>query len=333
MPSASISYTDGTRSFKKKYGSMYNNNAYDPYARSNNSWWNYLFMPAPAVASNIAHEVLGQDDKAMLRDAVNSQLSGDALAYWNSLSPTEQDALFENYWSEEEDGLHNLWGLQGGNETFNLAQYMRDLDELSLIEAQPILSDYVNLDQIRSDAESAIAAENEALLASLNADLKSTSDAYDNTRNALLTQQHQNASQTMDALSSNMSRARRNAIEAGASAGVRIAENVNTLLSAQNQISNQSLETSNQLAQMLVSQRNAESSLRNQWRDIQQSTYDRTVNRTNSEVAWGQARYDQAQQNWQNKYDNTVSESNALQDSMSKYKNRSAYSTKSRSEY
>lgn len=333
MPSKFISYSDGTRSFAEKYKGMYTNNAYNPYARSNNSWWNYLFMPVNATKSTLLHEMFGQDDKSMLRDAVNSQLSGDALAYWNSLRPTEQDALFKNYWSEEEDGLHNMWGLQGGNETFNLAQFMRDLGELSLIEAQPIISDYVNLDQIRSDAEAAIAAENEALLASLNADLKSTSDAYVNARDALLTQQHQNAAQTMDTLSSNMSRARRNAIEAGASAGVRIAENVNTLLSAQNQISNQSLETSNQLAQMLVSQRNAESGLRNQWRDIQQSTYDRTVNRTNSEVAWGQARYDQAQQNWQNKYDNTVSESNALQDSMSKYKNRSAYSAGSRSDY
>jgi hypothetical protein len=61
----------------------------------------------------------------------------------------------------------------------------------------------------------------------------------------------------MGTVGSEMSRARRNAIEAGASAGMRIAENVNTVLSMQNKQSQLSLETSNQLAQQLLNQRQA----------------------------------------------------------------------------
>ena len=123
-----------------------------------------------------------------------------------------------------------------------------------------------------------------------------------------------------------MSRARRNAIEAGASAGIRIAGNVNALLTAQNKMSQQSLDTSNQLAQMLLNQRNAEAGLRNQWRDAQASTYDRVQGRAQNELQLGQQRYDQAKTEYQDRFDNSISAENPLADRMARFKKNSAYS-------
>jgi hypothetical protein len=81
--------------------------------------------------------------------------------------------------------------------------------------------------------------------------------AFDDYRSQILSNQYQQNAQLMGTVGSEMSRARRNAIEAGASAGMRIAENVNTVLSMQNKQSQLSLETSNQLAQQLLNQRQA----------------------------------------------------------------------------
>jgi hypothetical protein len=277
-----------------------------------NAWDRYR---ASRSRANVSEDVRSKQDSVRengFEDILNHP-------YWQSLSKAEQKSILSKYLIGE---------YTGSLENIDFDSLRHDLGEYDNIETAPILEDYVDVDKALADAQSAIDAENEMLLASLDDDLRSTGDAYRTSRDALLAQQHQNASQTMDVLASDMSRARRNAIEAGASAGVRIAENVNTLLSAQNQISNQSLETSNQLAQMLVSQRNAEAGLRNQWRDAQMSTYDRVQNRAQNEMNLGQQRYNQAQEGWQRRNDANVSESNALQDSMLKHKQRSAYSNR-----
>lgn len=236
--------------------------------------------------------------------------------YWQSLTESEKIALLNDYVR----GSSIL-----GTDNINYDSLVKDLDEYyNLIGNEPLLEDYVDINAIEAEAEAAIAAENEALLNSLNEDLQSTGDAYVQSRDALLTQQHQNNAQVIDTLASDMARARRNAIEAGASAGVRIAENVNTLLSAQNKMSQQSLETSNQLAQMLVSQRNAEAGLRNQWRDAQMSTYDRVQGRIGSEMSLGQAKYNQAYSNWQTQNERNTSATNPLVDRMVRYKSNSS---------
>jgi hypothetical protein len=212
-----------------------------------------------------------------------------------------------------------------GVENVDYGALIDDLAEYHKITGTaPKLSEYVDVDKSLSDAQSAIDAENEQLLQSLNEDLQSTGDAYTRSRDALLTQQHQSNAQTIDTMASEMSRSRRNAIEAGASAGVRIAGNVNALLSAQNKMSQESLNTSNQLAQMLVSQRNAEAGLRNQWRDAQMSTYDRVQSRASNERALGQARYDEAASKYQEDLDANTSASNPLVDRMSRYKSNSS---------
>ena len=306
----------------------------DPYRRDSRNWWNYLLIPSATSILALAKDNFYDQSKA-LRTSLASELQGDELAYWNSLSAPEQDALLESYYTEYDNGLYNLWGLYGTSEKFDLDTFLKDIGEYSDIEVAPTLSEYVNIDDALATAQASVDAENERLLASLNEDLQRTGDAYTQAKNALLTGQYQRNMQTMDTLSSDLSRSRRNAIEAGASAGIRIAENVNALLTAQNKMSQQSLDTSNQLAQMLLNQRNAEAGLRNQWRDAQSSTYDKVQGRAQNEMNLGRQRYDAAQEDWQNRYGSAVSPSNALSDSMLNYKTRqkSAYSTNAKSAY
>lgn len=315
---AKMSTTDALR-FKSGKG--------DPYRRDNRSWWNYLFYPSLTSGSVLISDNSYDQSKA-LRTSIASKLQGDELDYWNSLSAPEQDALLDSYYTEYDNGLYNLWGLQGTSEKFDLDTFLKDIGEYGNIEVAPTLSKYVNIDDALATAQESVDAENERLLALLNEDLQRTGDAYTQAKNTLLTGQYQRNMQTMDTLSSDMARSRRSAIEAGASAGIRIAENVNTLLTAQNKMSQQSLDTSNQLAQMLLNQRNAEAGLRSQWRDTQSSTYDRVQGRAQNEMSIGQQRYNQAQEDWQRRNDANVSESNVLQDSMLKHKQRSAYSNR-----
>lgn len=305
----------------------------NPYVQQNNPWYSYFIgSQAPfKTATALAKETVGYDANAAARNAFGAQLTGDAKAVWDTMSDAEKDAFMAPGWTEEEKNFSNLWGLLGTARTFDEAETNRLIQEALLLEAKPVYD--VDLDQIQANASKAIEDENEKLLESLNADLKSMGDAYTNSRNALLTQQHQRNAQTIDAMASDMARARRNAIEAGASAGVRIAGNVNALLSAQNKMSQQSLETSNQLAQMLVNQRNAEAGLRNQWRDIQSSTYERTQNRAANDLNFANAKYDQKLRNWQDKNDALVSETNPYRDQFQKYKNKTAYSNSGNSAY
>lgn len=298
-----------------------------PYTRVNERALKYT--PTAVLFGGIGD----YDQAAELRNAISGQLTGDVKTYWDSLDKDTQNALLENYYEKIDNGVSNFWGLAETSEQFNLDQFLRDIAEYNAIETAPLLSEYVNVDEALANAQLAIDAENERLLASLNEDLASTSNAYTNARNELLAGQHQRNQMTVDAMASEMSRARRNAIEAGASAGIRIASNVNTMLSAQNKMSQQSLETSNQLAQMLINQRNAEAGLRSQWRDIESSTYDRVQNRAQNEMDVGQQRYDIAHDAWQRKYDANVSESNVLSDSMLKHKTKSAYTNSGGSAY
>lgn len=247
--------------------------------------------------------------------AIAAQLN--ANPYWNSRTDSEKDAIIQEYF---------IQGKTDKEEAIAWDTLLRDLGEYDLItQAAPDWNDTPSFESILADAESAIEAENEELLASLNQELANTSEAYTNSRNALLTQQYQRNAQTIDAMASDMARARRNAIEAGASAGVRIAGNVNALLSAQNKMSQQSLETSNQLAQMLVNQRNAEADLRSQWRDVKMSTYDRTQNRAQSIYSTEQAKYDDNTKRWQSEIDKKLSPSNRLSDRMAQYYTNSKY--------
>lgn len=197
-------------------------------------------------------------------------------------SPTPFTTLIREYNPElyaQLSGLNsNQWGdlldqyaTPSGKEV-DMSLLQSDID--SMLDA---LANYNNemplLENYLADARAQIAAENAAEFAEMdrllgqqqdlyNAELKGLGDSYDLARSNLLSQQYQQNSQLMDTLQSGMERSRRNALEAGASAGIRIADNINTLLSVQNKQSATSMETANQLSQMMINQRNAEAATR-----------------------------------------------------------------------
>lgn len=187
------------------------------------------------------------------------------------------------------------------DESYN--QALAELAELSNQEL-PVVPNHADL---YAAAKATVESENKQILdryaaqetrlqelldeatANYTTDLQDVRNTYGNMRSDILSRQSQQNSQLMDTLQSQMSKQQRNALEAGASAGLRIAGNINTLLSVQNKQSQQSLETSNQLAQMLLNQRAAERGIRNDYNSyMRQNAADRAAidsNRSDLELS------------------------------------------------
>lgn len=252
----------------------------------------------------------------------------ETTALLNSLTPAERDAAFQSFYNEA-NSYRNLWGLAGMNRyeldanslnaaIANMSGYAK---ELAALGKAPIMSDYL------ADARNQIAEQNAAEFAEMdkllgqqrdlyNAELKGLGDSYDLARSNLLSQQYQQNSQLMDTLQSGMERSRRNALEAGASAGIRIADNINTLLSVQNKQSATSMETANQLSQMMINQRNAEAATRRDYSsylqadsakrsDLRLSADDRAGSLANTNYTSDYNSYNAKKADIESKYDTT----------------------------
>ena len=278
---------------------------------------------------------------------ITQYLPKEIADYWDSLTDSEKTALIT--------GTSNAYFTEGTafkNAKLDADRLIADLESLT---NTPIAPDYA---AIRQSAIDAIDAENqqiystydeqEALLnqlrdsrtADYESGLSDLRNDYSNARSSLLSNQYQQNSQTIDALQSGMDRARRNALEAGASAGVRIANNINTLLSAQNKQAATSMETANQLSQMMINQRNAEQGLKSNYNDymsqdaanraaiddnrnqVMLSTQGRVDSRFNSEYSSKQQAYADTWTDWKRS-----NSGNAFADSYYNYKNsKSNYS-------
>lgn len=138
--------------------------------------------------------------------------------------------------------------------TYEMPLYDEYLKEAELEIAQQNAEKYANLDELLSLSKETYGSQ-----------LANISESYDYARDKLLAGHQLKNAQLMDSLQSGMERSRRNALEAGASAGIRIADNINTLLSVQNKQASTSMETANQLAQMMINQRNAEAGVRSSY--------------------------------------------------------------------
>ena len=212
------------------------------------------------------------------------KLSGGASGlgdneFWNSLTASQRESIINKY-REKDNDFSNMWGLFGDKYDLDTDRLLADLaasqqmfDDYAALGDQPLYETYLE------DARKAIDAEKAEMYADLDNLLNTQTDLYndqmanisrdyDNLRSNLLSQQYQQNAQLMDTLQSGMERSRRNALEAGASAGIRIADNINTLLSVQNKQSASSMETANQLSQMMINQRNAEHSARSAYNDV-----------------------------------------------------------------
>lgn len=225
----------------------------------------------------------------------NSDYADDILSELNAqgidvsqLSGTELEAILDLYWEEEKLPFKT-------EHTFDYDRFVSDYNAMqNALNSRPEAPDY---EQFWNEALAKANAESDEALAELagitkqredrfNEELRNLASGYNTARSGILSSQYQQNAQLMDTLSSQLDKQNRNALEAGASAGLRLAGNINTLLSTQNKQSQLSLDTANQLAQMMVSQRNAEASVRGQYgdymtqnfntrQDIKNSAFDR----------------------------------------------------------
>lgn len=226
--------------------------------------------------------------------------------WWHSLDNNAKLDLIENFKSSEIKDYLNMGGMVVGKDyTYDVDDILSDLTELDSLGdypdvSYPVYGDYVQssddiyadinyqLNPYYSDAKARldnsynaqVSAIDQAL-ANLDAETASMQDMYkdqlkenftlyNQQANRLLSNQYLANAQTYDALQSDMRKSRQNALEAGASAGLRLANNVNTLLSAQNKQSQISMDTSNSLAEMLLQQRQAASGIRSSYANYMQ---------------------------------------------------------------
>lgn len=255
---------------------------------------------------------LDADTRKMLSDM---GLTGDALT----------DFLREQGYYKEDNSAANAWGI-GGYDRYVLDNERLDADLEQMLNAlgerpeTPYATDFLEdaRKQAYGERDKALAELDrikEQRVSSFNDELKNLASGYDTARSGILSQQYQQNAQLMDTMSSQMDRQNRNALEAGASAGIRLAGNVNTLLSTQNKQSQTSLDTANQLAQMMISQRNAEASIRGQYGDymtqnfnnaqgIRDSAESKAQSYANANYNAASADYDKKQTDWDNLYVN-----------------------------
>ena len=267
-----------------------------------------------------------------------NELNNDFI---NSLSNEQLLALLDPYFVK--DTSSSILG--NTSEVLDKEWFLKDLQQLQNVNSEvPELPDF---DRVYKDAQNAIYAENDKLLGLLNQDMQRQTNAYqqglndlnssyNNMFNQITSNNYQNNAMLMGTVGSEMSKARRNSLEAGASAGVRLAENVNTLLSIQNKQTQQSLETSNQLAQQLLNKQSAAAGIRGNYNNalsnntnkqigLQQGTEERVNNFANSKYDNAMQSYKEDLHKWETNYDSQTSGNNLASAYKNYYKNKNQY--------
>lgn len=242
-----------------------------------------------------------------------SQYTGSASDYINSLDDAELGAILDQYYYEKLGFLGNK------NFQFDYNTAVKELENLtSNIQESPTAPDY---QAIYNQAQQAIDTENAELLSLLDAnknrqtqnfqdELEALNSSYNDYARQILSNDYMKNAQMLGSVSSALSKSKQNALEAGASAGARLAGNINTILSMQNKQTQQSLETSNQLAQQMLNQRQAAAGLRGNYNDmlasdtasrigIKQGSAERKNNYANQQFQTQQSIYDKEMQQYE----------------------------------
>lgn len=320
-----------------------------------------LISTAIALASAIAaagyaggRGIMSGSQKRQKKNAIesvrntvaSSNLDPSVKNMINTMSDSELLAMMDTYavstngfwgtdWEFDEDGVNSTSAL------------LADLGKLSQFsEPMPTAPDY---DALYKEAQDAINAENADILAMYNADLQRRTDmysqqmadsnaAYNRNVEQILSNDYQKNAQLLGTMRSEMNRSQRNALEAGASAGIRIAGNINTMLSMQNKQSQQSLETSNNLAQMLLNQQQANAGLRSEYGNylsqdtanraaLKSGTAERVDNHYMQRVNTEQFKYDTAEDEYNKRYTAAVGDTNPFANAYQNYYRNSQYNT------
>jgi hypothetical protein len=239
---------------------------------------------------NPVQSAISKDRESEMYDAIRSMLSGSAADYWDDMSKYDKRAVVDHFLSTDDSEGYHYYDIDA------IADNLNDLNSLSVPTlAAPNVTDYIDSAEdiyakvdaslnpryaqyaadLKStydadvkaidDALAALEAESLAMRDTYQNELSEELDFYNNRASNLMANQYRANAQTYDALQSDLRKSRQNALEAGASAGMRIAGNINSLLSAQNKQSQTAMDTSNALAEMLLQQRQAAAGIRSEY--------------------------------------------------------------------
>lgn len=281
------------------------------YSYDTQKWWQKLLKPSsPGLLGYLADSVATGDWRPgkgrFTANKSEDDYSSDIIAALESegldfanLSQSQIEALLNKYWEEDE----GFWSTE---HTFDYDRFLSDYNAMNAaLDERPEAPSWDDALKQAYDERNASLAELDDLrqmqIGNFNDELQSLASGYNASRSAILSNQYQQNSQLMDTMTSQMDRQNRNALEAGASAGIRLAGNINTLLSTQNQQSQTSLETANQLAQMMVNQRNAEASVRGRYGDYMTQDFATKQNIKDSALGKAKDYYDISEKSYDQK--------------------------------
>ena len=263
-----------------------------PFAEKSASGTLNPFKRSASGTLNIFDKV----DKSDFTDEIINDLASRGVDFAN-LSQSQIESLLDPYWETTDNTFSTA-------HTFDIDRFASDYD--NILKANADMPEAPNAEQYWQDAKARADQEAAGSLESLKQlyddERQALASRYNTARSDLLSSQYQQNAQLMGTVSSQLDKQQRNALEAGASAGIRLASNVNTLLSAQNKQSQTSLETANQLSQMMVNQRNAEASARSNYFDKQQNIKDAAYSKAqsyyNTEYGVAEDSYGTKRQKW-----------------------------------
>lgn len=231
-------------------------------------------LAAAGVATGTEAGVSG----ASTRNRNNSMKDWIRKQYPN-LTETEVNALVSQY-GDVDGGMWDIskWGDQ--SDWTGLRNSLNDLqkayDELGYMP-QALTLDQIN--EIENQARGEIDAENRQLFDLFDQTTNRSSDlmqqqlaenqqAFADYRNQVLTNDAMNQQAIAGSTRYELERSQRNAIIRGASAAQRLVANINTQLGMQSKAAQQSLDTSNALAQQLLAHRQAQAGIRSDYMNM-----------------------------------------------------------------
>lgn len=251
------------------------------------------------------NDVFTANTDTLSRDELKALMEAEGLdtSWLDSVQDSELRALQQDYLVD--DNVGNLYGWFGKDQKVDTEDLLRGLQLATSSEAapeMPSIRDYFSdeyLNGLIGDRMSELEAMRSQYQTQYEDDLAGIDQDYGSMRqNLLATQTRQNA-ELMDTMRSEMSRSRRNALEAGASAGIRLADNINIMLSNQNKQAQTSLETSNQLAQMAINQRAARSQATGQYNQYMQQNFDSRNELRSQGLSEANSRYNADVSDWE----------------------------------
>lgn len=227
---------------------------------------------AALAAAGVATGTEAGVSDASTRNRNNSMKDWIRKQYPN-LTETEVNALVSQY-GDVDGGMWDIskWGDQ--SDWTGLRNSLNDLqkayDELGYMP-QALTLDQIN--EIENQARGEIDAENRQLFDLFDQTTNRSSDlmqqqlaenqqAFADYRNQVLTNDAMNQQAIAGSTRYELERSQRNAIIRGASAAQRLVANINTQLGMQSKAAQQSLDTSNALAQQLLAHRRAQAGIR-----------------------------------------------------------------------